>query len=141
MEEEIYELIYKIDKKNKYLRILGEKFYIRNKLSGYFIFKNKKYPLKDKIIIKNIKENEIKIYLIFIKVVLDKSYMFSDSNLVKILKKRIRRKEKTGIEAFQFHSYEKKILSNYFNFSEFYDSFDDLEINDEIKEIKKIQLI
>ena len=62
---EIYKLIYKIDKLEiyqNYLRILGKKFFYKNKYIGKIgriIINNKVKPLKDTISIESIKENEV----------------------------------------------------------------------------------
>ena len=40
---ERYELLFKIDKEQSHLRILGESFFKRNQASGYFIYIYNKY--------------------------------------------------------------------------------------------------
>ena len=49
MAEEIYKLIYLIEKDKSEIRILGQIFYQRNKFKGYLIYDNQRYPLKEKI--------------------------------------------------------------------------------------------
>ena len=53
MEFEIYEMIYKIGKDIKDLRILGDIFVKNNKNKGKLIINNKKYPIKSYISINN----------------------------------------------------------------------------------------
>ena len=55
MEIEVYELIYKNEKDNEDIRLLGKDFYKRNKSYGYIIYKNKKFKLQEKINTKLIK--------------------------------------------------------------------------------------
>ena len=75
---EIYKLLYKNEKDKKYTRILGEDFFQRNKITGYFIYNNIKYKLKEKIVIKNLNEDEIKIEMRFFKIIYNKNSMFKD---------------------------------------------------------------
>ena len=82
---EKYKIIYKIDKKNKNLRLLGHEFYQRNKNRGYYILNNQKQSLVEKLEIKNNIKNEIKIHFIFYKKIYNKSLMFKDCiSLLKI---------------------------------------------------------
>ena len=78
MEFERYELVYKINKNETHLRLLGEEFYQRNKIFGHFIHNNRKFRLIEKVETKNIKENKLEIELIFYKIIYNKSYMFKD---------------------------------------------------------------
>ena len=78
MEIERYELIYKIDKTKTHLRLIGEEFFKRNKMSGHFIYNNKKFRLKEIIETKNLKNDELKIEMIFYKIIYNKSFMFKD---------------------------------------------------------------
>ena len=79
METEKYEMVYKIDKNQIYLRLLGENFFQKNKKLGNFIFMNKKYFLEEKIEVKYLIELEFfKIGLIFENKIYDKSQMFKD---------------------------------------------------------------
>ena len=73
---EIYKLLYKNEKDKKYTRILGEDFFKRNKITGYFIYNNIKYKLKEKIVIKNLNEDEIKIEMRFFKIIYNKNFQF-----------------------------------------------------------------
>ena len=83
---ESYELIYKIDKSKSHIRLLGEEFYKRYKIFGYFIYERKKYRLIEKIGTKNIKRDEIKLLLIFNEIIYNKKHMFQDcETLLKIL--------------------------------------------------------
>ena len=75
---ERYELLFKIEKDQSHLRILSESFFKRNQASGYFIYKNIGYILKDKIKTEKIKEKEIKIIMVFYKKIFNKKYMFKD---------------------------------------------------------------
>ena len=45
---EKYELEFKVDKKENYIRLLGNQFFIRNKSSGLFILENKGFSLIEK---------------------------------------------------------------------------------------------
>ena len=49
MEIELYKLVYKIEKEKGDLRLLGEEFFIRNKIKGIMVYKRKKFKLKEKI--------------------------------------------------------------------------------------------
>ena len=75
---EIYDLVYKIEKDKSHIRILGEEFFKKNKLYGYFIYNNIRFKLKEKIETKNIKEEEFKIELRFLIKINNKSKMFKD---------------------------------------------------------------
>ena len=44
---ERYELVFKIDHKNDFLRLFGSEFFFRNKNFGNFIYKNKRYKLQE----------------------------------------------------------------------------------------------
>ena len=95
---EKYELIYKIEEGKDNIRLLGEEFFKKNKASGYFIFNNIGFKLKDKIRIKNIKQNELKIEIRFWKEIYDKSYMFKDcESLIKFLIPKDKIKESSSI--------------------------------------------
>ena len=81
MENELYELVYKIEKEGGDLRLLGKDFYIRNEIKGIMVYKGKKFRLKEKIPfneLKNIKDNELKIEMIFYNKINNKSYMLED---------------------------------------------------------------
>ena len=75
---EKYQLVYKIKKNKNCIRLLGNIFFNRNKTSGYFIYNNGKHPLKEKFETRTIKKEKLKIYLIFHKIITNKSYMFQE---------------------------------------------------------------
>ena len=75
---ERFELVYKINKNEQQLRILGDRFFRRNKYNGKILDKNRLYPLKDILTIKNVKECTIKINIIFNKMIYNKSFMFDN---------------------------------------------------------------
>ena len=77
---EKYELVFKVDKKENYIRLLGNQFFIRNKSSGLFIHKNKGFNLIEQIEIKNIKSDKYELSLIFFDNIYNKSQMFKDCN-------------------------------------------------------------
>ena len=78
METERYELYYKINRKRTELILLGHYFYSKNKDFGNFIYKNRRFKLMERFEIKNIKEDKIKIDLIFHRKIYDKRLMFKD---------------------------------------------------------------
>ena len=95
---ERYELLFKIDKEQSHLRILGESFFKRNQASGYFIYKNVGYILKDKIKTEKMKEKEVKISLIFYKPIINKKNMFKDcESLIKFHYQKIKRRKNFSI--------------------------------------------
>ena len=85
MENEIYKLIYDINKQNN-IRILGENFVRNNKNKGKIINKNKKYPLSDLIEQKDITNNTLKIKMILSKDCYNKSFMFADCSSLLFIK-------------------------------------------------------
>ena len=86
MEGEIYKMIYKINKKDDHLIILGKDFVKNNKNKGKLIIKNKKHVLKETIQIEdtiyNIFENKIKIKMFFGKDISNLSYMLKNCELL-----------------------------------------------------------
>ena len=90
-KNEIYKLTYEINfeaELQKYVRILGRKFFEKNKNIGRMIINNKKMPLKDKIKLEDIKEMELMIKIIFFQRIQDKSYMFKEcSSLLSVFQK------------------------------------------------------
>ena len=78
MEFERYQLVYKIDHNKKYIRLLGEIFFERNKKYGNIFYNHKKFPLMEKFETSNLKKKELKIDLIFYKINYNKSFMFKD---------------------------------------------------------------
>ena len=125
MESEKYELIYKIDRNEIDIRLLGEKFCKRNKIFSKIIYNNKKLPLIDTIEIKNIKEeNKFKIYVIFYKIILNKSFMFKDcKSLLRISqlkdKKRTYLLKKEKLSEINEEEERKKKLFDYYDEDEF----------------------
>ena len=68
-----------ITNKNKVkIRILGENFCRNNKSKGKLIINNKKTDLQEFINIENINKEQIKIKMVLIKNLYNKSYMFKD---------------------------------------------------------------
>ena len=114
MDAEKYKLIYIVNKKQRYLRLLGEEFFNKNKNSGYFIYKNKKYPLIDKVEQKNIKGDELKIDIIFYKKIYNKSFMFQDCEF---LLKMLEPNQEDNINNFQITKYneEEENLFDYYD--------------------------
>jgi len=108
---DIYKLIYKkVNGFEKYIRILGRKFFERNKCIGRMIFNNKIRPLKDKLKLKDIKEDKLIIKMIFFQKIQNKSYMFEDCfYLTSILKKGKNYKKKSSI----VFNYDKKYNNKY----------------------------
>ena len=100
MEREKYELVYRINKDGRYLQLLGDIFYKRtNQLFGYFIYNKRRIKLKSKIEIKNIKEKELKLKLIFFKPIYDKSFMFNNCHsLLKVEISHVKDKDISEIE-------------------------------------------
>ena len=68
---EIYKMTYKIGKKDKKIKILGEKFVSRNKYKCHLIYRNKKLPLQ-----KEIKNYEIKLKIVGLNAISDLSNLF-----------------------------------------------------------------
>ena len=75
---ERYKLLFKKEKDQSHLRILGESFFKRNKASGHYIYKNVGYSLKDKIKTEKIKEKEIELIMVFYKPIKNKKLMFQN---------------------------------------------------------------
>ena len=76
--KEIYELEYEVNKNKDYIKLLDDEFIIRNKLFGYYIYNKKRYKLETKIETKNIFKNKIKIILVFLKKIFNKTNMFKN---------------------------------------------------------------
>ena len=73
---EIYKMTYKIGKKDKKIKILGEKFVSRNKYKCHLIYRNKKLPLQKEISVKEIKNYEIKLKIVGLNAISDLSNLF-----------------------------------------------------------------
>ena len=86
METETYIMIY--ENKSPNILIFGKEFvrYYRNKFK--FIFKNKKYRLKNTLETKNIRENKIKLKLILDKYIYNRNYMFKNCETLKELRNK-----------------------------------------------------
>ena len=78
MELEIYKLIYETEGKRKDFRILGDEFVKNNENRAKLIINNKKFYLQNKITIKKRRIYELKIKMILITNLYNKSYMFKD---------------------------------------------------------------
>ena len=70
-------MIYIIDKSEKYLRILGCEFFLKNQKRLMIVYKNKRY-LKDKMFINDIKGDLISIKIVFFENIIDRGCMFKD---------------------------------------------------------------
>ena len=70
---EKYKLVYKIDRNENYIRLLGETFFKKNKIQSYLIYKNKKFKLIDIFKTNNIKEEELKIDFVLYKKIMIKA--------------------------------------------------------------------
>ena len=110
---EIYKLTYKIDISNSFqkcVRILGRKFFEKNKYIGRIIVNNKLKHLKDKIKLEDIKENELIIKIVFFQKINDKSYMFEDcSSLLSVFQKEKYYKKENS----KYILYDKKYNDKY----------------------------
>ena len=102
---EKYKLIFKIDQKQEYIRILGSEFYKRIKIRRRMIINNKVFLLKEEISTKNINENELIIIVIFFGKINNKRLMFEDYSLLE----KIYQKEKVE------NVYHPKIYSDNIN--------------------------
>ena len=147
MEFEYFKLIYIIDKNKSPLRLLGEEFYKDNKQNGFFIYKNKKHQLQEKFDVSNVKAKELKIIIIFYKMITDKSYMFKDCvSLLKLFQVKPQKKfvcpeilffnEKEDHSSLLYSYSEKTLSDNPLN-----ESFDEIDSFPDDSIIKKKQLI
>ena len=92
MEE--FKLIYKINKNENHLRILGEKFFNCNRLKFRIIYNNKNYNFKELIPIKDIKDDKLIIKIIFFENIENKSSMFEEcTSLLTISQNKIANKK------------------------------------------------
>ena len=111
---ERYELLFKLEKDQSHLRILGESFFKRNQASGYFIYKNVRYILKDKIKTEKIKEKEIKIIMVFYKQIMNKKYMFKDcKSLIKFSLSENKKKEDLYNNTTISEDEDSNLIGNY----------------------------
>ena len=69
-------MTYKIEKKDKKIKILGENFVIRNKYKCHLIYRNKKIALQKDISTKETNNNEIKLKIIGLNAISDMSNLF-----------------------------------------------------------------
>ena len=130
MEIEKYELIYKINKKESQMRLLGELFWRRNRLLGHFIYKNRKIALRNIIETKNLFGDELVIDLIFYKKIYNKGQMFFNCNsLLKI--RQVNKVDKQYY--YQINNMEEEdnlidyYIDNYVTENTLYDSIADFE--------------
>ena len=105
-KKEIYKLTFnQLTIFKKYIRILGRNFFEKNKYIGRMVINNKIKPLKDKIKLKDIKEDKLIIKIIFFQKIKNKSYMFEDClSLTKFFQKKIYYIKKNSI----YFNYDKK---------------------------------
>ncbi len=80
MEVERYVMLYKLNKKEVQIRILGDEFVKSNYNKAKLVFNNKKFPLFSILPLDEIEEkkDKIKIELILNKNICNKSYMFKN---------------------------------------------------------------
>ena len=83
MEMKCYKMIYKIEKNTEKLTILGKDFIKNNKNKCKLIINNKKYSLDEFFIIKENKYDNIKIGLILIKDLCNRSFIFENCKSLK----------------------------------------------------------
>ena len=76
--EEIYELEYEVNNNKDYIKLLDNEFINRNRLFGYYIYNKKRYKLDNKIETKIIFKDKIKIILVFLKKIFNKTNMFKN---------------------------------------------------------------
>ena len=109
---ESFTVIYKIDKSKDYLRILGNFFYFHNRLKYIIIYKNKKlHHYKELIPIIKLKEEQLKIKIIFVEKIKNLGYMFENCiSLLRVSQGKINNKK---------NIYKPKI---YINSKSIYDS-------------------
>ena len=138
---EIYELEYKIENDKSHIRILGEEFFMRNKIYGYFIYKNIRYKLKEIIETKNIKEEKIKIELRFLIKINNKNNMFKDCiSLTKFsfIKKEIIEKNSNIIKIYDDEeegNLMKEYIENNIDNESFYNNLRDFESSEDYSDI------
>ena len=126
---EQYDLVYKNEKNKNYIRLLGEDFFKRNEVSGYFIYKNVKYKLKDKLETKSIKESQINIKLRFFKLIYNKSLMFKDcDSLIKFSIPKIKYVEQSS-NILKIFEEEENLIDQYIDDNNYSDKtmYTDLE--------------
>ena len=108
-DEFLEDVIYK-----RKLRIIGENFCRNNKNKGKLIINNKKSEIKEFINIENINKEQIKIKMVLIKNLYNKSYMFKDCKTLLELKinnnlEYIEDNENFDINNFELENNEKNI--------------------------------
>ena len=92
---------------NKIIRVLGEEFIRNNRNKCKFIINNKKCNLIEFIDTSNIKEDEIKIKLLFKDNISNKSYMFEDCE--SLIKFSVNQSQKINFEIISELNEEKDI--------------------------------
>ena len=81
----MYQISYKINKKDVEIQIFGRMFVEHNKDKCFIIYKNKKFELKKSFLTENIEEDDetkFTITLIESENIIDRSYMFSDCEML-----------------------------------------------------------
>ena len=81
----MYQISYKINKKDVEIQIFGRMFVEHNKDKCFIIYKNKKFELKKSFLTENIEEDDetkFTITLIELEDIIDRSYMFSDCEML-----------------------------------------------------------
>ena len=112
---ESFTLIYKIDKSKEYLRILGKIFYLYNRLKFIIIYKNKKFHhYKELIQIRELKEEQLKLKIIFVEKIKNLRYMFENCiSLLRVSQGKIN--NKANIYKHKIYKHSKLIYdSQYF---------------------------
>ena len=94
-----YIMIYKIPKNKEFIRIIGYSFILNNSEETRIIYKEEIFPLTEELEIKDIKENILKLEIIFSENVCDLSSMFENCDLL-----------------LQFKEYDELDNSNNINF-------------------------
>ena len=81
--EDIYKTTYKITKKAKKVKFIGERFIQRYLNKCFLIYKNKKYPLNKEFPLEKIKNQEIKLKIVGLNSISDLSYLFQGCKYLK----------------------------------------------------------
>ena len=116
MEVDRYKMVYQLEIYTNELSILGEEFTKHNRNKGKLIIKNRKYPLKSVIKLKNTKKIKYKIGMILNKEICDKRFMFKDC--IKLLKLSINTKKENPEDIYDDVNYfvfegKENLFDNY----------------------------